>query len=375
LHRNDGKIALTDDLTPLCLLAAPTTSHEIVGEGIYIGIDLDSGSELYWNMLNSPSPHAIVIGPTGSGKTITLMTLAQRIAKTYNASILVIDVKGEYKILLKGLVDRVSVFNPLSKPIDICNRTLMNILVELLQAILHLNEGSRRFLAEVIKTSCNSSSLASTLRSIPVSNIDELGKALEILQLFFESREGVDLFTMLKETLKPRSALVIELGTPVHYDYVAIIPLFFISATLTPQALSTIFNHSTIKLVLVLDEAWLYIPHTTRSIITKVLRLARSYGVSILMATQSLEDLGEYKDLILSNCGLLIALASNVKSYWMELAKYLNLSPKLINRALELQEKGEGVALLAPSKTPRFVYVDPLSSEELELLVKKLHRE
>ena len=374
LRRGNGKIVLTDDFTPLCLLASPATSHEVVNKGVYIGIDLDSGSELYWDMLSSPSPHAIVIGPTGSGKTITLLTLAQRIARTYNASILVIDIKGEYRALLDGLVDRVFVFNPLSKPIDICNQTLINILIELLQAMLHLNESSRRFLAEVLKISCSSSSLTNTLRSIPVNNVDELGKALEIIQLLFESREGVELFTLLRETLKPRSALIIELGTSIHYDYAAIIPLLFISVMLTPQVLSTILNYSDIKLVLVLDEAWLYVPYTTRDIVTKVLRLARSYGISMLMATQSLGDLDEYKDLILSNCGLFIALASNAKSYWIELAKYLNLSSRLVNRALELQERGEGVVLLAPSKTPRFVYIDPLSREELEALVKKMLR-
>ena len=303
-----------------------------------------------------------------------MLTLAQRIARAYNASILVIDVKGEYKSLLKDLLDKVSVFNPLSKPIDVCNQTLINILVELLQAVLHLNESSRRLLTEVLRISCNSSSLTSILRSVPVNNVDELGRALEIIQLLFESREGVDLFAMLRETLKPRTALIVELGISARYDYVTIIPLFFISIVLTPQTLSTIFNYSDIKLVLVLDEAWLYVPHTTHSIITKVLRLARSYGVSMLMATQSLGDLGEYKDLILSNCGLLIALASNTKSYWIELAKYLNLSPRLINRALELQEKGEGVALLAPSKTPRFVYIDPLSHEELESIARKISR-
>ena len=301
-----------------------------------------------------------------------MLTLAQRIAKVHNASILVIDVKGEYKSMLRDLLDRVTVFNPLSKPIDICSQTLITTLVELLQTVLHLNESSRKLLAEILRTSCSSSSLTNILKSIPVSNVDELGKALEIIQLLFESREGIDLFTLLRETLKPRTALIVELEASTHYDYAAIIPLFFISIMLTPQTLSTILNYSDIKLVLVLDEAWLYVPHTTHSTITRVLRLARSYGISMLMATQSLGDLSEYRDLLLSNCGLLIALASNVKSYWIELAKYLNLSPRLINRALELQEKGEGVALLAPSKTPRFVYIDPLSHEELRSVVEKI---
>ncbi len=237
---------------------------------------------------------------------------------------------------------------------------------------MSLNEGSRRLISEVLSTCCTTCRpISEILKNIPTYELGETAKALEALSLFFDSCQGLDMATMARELLQPKKALILDLEELSHYDYTLIAPLFFTVLTTIPRLLDQV-ELNEVRLAIVLDEAWSYLPYATQNTITKLLRLARSYGTSLLMATQNVDDLGSHAELVVSNSGLLIALASSYRSYWTQLARYLNLNPKLLSRALELQERGEGVALIAPSRTPRFMYVDPLDEEELYALLKEI---
>ncbi len=342
---------------------------------MYIGIDLDTGSRLYWDLHSSRSPHALVVGPTGSGKSVTLATIARRISAAYDAAILVLDLKGEYRSLLAHTIRRVANLNPLSTPIRICSqgsRNIIEALVDTLSSILSLTEGGRRLISEILSACCTACKpINEVLKNVPIYELGETAKALEALSLFFDSCQGLDMTTIAKEFLQPKNALILDLEELSHYDYALIAPLLLTVLTTVPRLLGPA-ELNEIRLAIVLDEAWSYLPYATQNTITKLLRLARSYGISLLMATQSIDDLSSHAELAVSNSGLLIALASSYRSYWTQLARYLNLNPKLLNRALELQERGEGVALIAPSRTPRFIYVDPLDEEELRTLLREI---
>ena len=64
-------------------------------EGLYLGIDVHSGEKVFWNFNKSLSPHIVVLGPTGSGKTEFLSMVSSRLSEL-GIRVIVYDVKGEY---------------------------------------------------------------------------------------------------------------------------------------------------------------------------------------------------------------------------------------------------------------------------------------
>uniref|UniRef100_A0A7C5UTC8 ATP-binding protein n=1 Tax=Ignisphaera aggregans TaxID=334771 RepID=A0A7C5UTC8_9CREN len=46
---------------------------------IYLGIDLDFGSKVYWNPTSAINSHLFIVGPSGSGKSVALSTISYRI--------------------------------------------------------------------------------------------------------------------------------------------------------------------------------------------------------------------------------------------------------------------------------------------------------
>jgi len=112
--------------------------------------------------------------------------------------------------------------------------------------------------------------------------------------------------------------------------------------------------------VVVLDELWHVIPYVTEEFVDMLARYCRGLGLTLLMATQNIDDLHPYEDAIANNCGGFIALASPSISYWYRLQKYLNLSKKNLELVSSFAGQGVGVALLAPSSMPLILYVDPL---------------
>ncbi|MEM4774901.1 MAG: DUF87 domain-containing protein, partial [Sulfolobales archaeon] len=94
--------------------------------GIKLGIDLDSGEEVYWNLDEVTSPHVLVVGPSGIGKTTFLAGLALSLNKA-GLGVLVIDPKNEYKKIFESRGKKVAHFT--------LGRNISIGLVELLKAV------------------------------------------------------------------------------------------------------------------------------------------------------------------------------------------------------------------------------------------------
>jgi hypothetical protein len=60
------------------------------------------GSEVKIGLNTAPSPHALIVGPTGSGKSWSTVSLMMRAMK-YGVRVLIIDPQGEYPSYLKSL--------------------------------------------------------------------------------------------------------------------------------------------------------------------------------------------------------------------------------------------------------------------------------
>ncbi len=113
------------------------------------------------------------------------------------------------------------------------------------------------------------------------------------------------------------------------------------------------------RYVIVLDELWHINPHIIDDLINMLSRYSRSYGISILMSTQNIDDINPYVDAIIGNCGMILALSSQSYSYWLRISKYLNLSKRMIEKALKFSEHGTGVIRVYPYYIPNLIYIDP----------------
>ena len=327
-----------------------------------MGIDLDSGNSVYWDLNEAFAPHALVIGPSGSGKTLTLSILAYRMLKSFNTTIVVFDIKDEYKDRLsKDLNIDVMDIDPFKNPLPICicneyNPVKMNRFSHTISKIYGLSEGSRKILLDLLESSCRyCTPLERIVNSIEIQEKNLILALNDIIQTFAiydtipsifhrANRASATIINLKRVFLQSKelsSTIIIYILTNILYN-------------VEPRR-----THIPSKAI-ILDEIWHTIPYISSDLISMLSRYARSFGISLLMASQSIDDLQPYIDTIVGNCSLFIALASHSYSYWHKVSRYLNLSSKLIEKALELKEKGEGVARIVPKRKPYFIYIDPI---------------
>ncbi|MDW8010697.1 MAG: DUF87 domain-containing protein, partial [Sulfolobales archaeon] len=69
--------------------------------GVKLGVDLESGEEVYWNLNESASPHVLVVGPSGMGKTTLLAELSLSLSRL-GIGVLVVDPKNEYRRIFES---------------------------------------------------------------------------------------------------------------------------------------------------------------------------------------------------------------------------------------------------------------------------------
>jgi len=81
------------------------------------------------------------------------------------------------------------------------------------------------------------------------------------------------------------------------------------------------------------------------------LRLSRSYGVSVALASQRVEDFSISASTAVINSGLLAVMPSPNPDYWRRVSKYVLLSRDDIKRLTTIISFGE--ALIRISSSPR----------------------
>lgn len=340
------------------------TTTKDAREGVYIGIDVFFGRAIHWNAKLSPRHHILVVGPTGSGKTITLTAIASRLSNLFNVTLTVFDIKGEYASLLKLFTSDATVIWDVSQiPIPICScneadedtaynvNLFINTLNSLYKLPTYVRDQIREQLIKLCKY-CYTTSLDDALRNYWIEETESIHTTLGAFSAGYTPSLPLHLLN--------QKNVVVDLSKLFLLDPKATATVVLYILKRIMRTLQNL-NLGYITKVVLLDELW-YIAQSAVEDFTNILiRYGRGYGVVLAMATQSIDDLNPYADTITENCGAVIALSSPSRGYWIRLSRYLNLSKKGIENALKLVGQGMAVARLYPYEKPFYIYIDPLT--------------
>jgi len=328
--------------------------------GVLLGRNILTNTPVFWDLGKISSPHIVIVGPTGSGKTEFLANLVREVRNAYGSNTLIIDVKGEYlsRLLRKGVraINNVlgrdlcldfrnfgnlfpkdlrssAITDLIVRGLGIKDPELINILYDIIDS--ELREEGLSFLRGL---EGRISLYESTYRAF---QLKEIVRRLEILG----SGCGNELISTTTDFLigKLRDPMIIDLSLAYSLDpsLVSLAVSALSRAILSivkdmPAALGSGWKH------LVLDEGWVYTKEISE-LVSALLRLGRSYKISVNIATQDLEDLRSLGLSVISNTGLLVAMPAAERRYWEELGSYMRINEEEITFYTSLLTIGECV--------------------------------
>jgi len=270
-------------------------SDEVV---VTVGRD-EYGSEDKIGLNTAPSPHALIVGPTGSGKSWSTVSLLMR-AMNYGVGVLVIDPQGEYPSYLKA-------HNP----------TVINILdafIDVFKPIIN-KEAWADIVSQAVGYAYNDPGLANMVFEdlIELYNAYEeypgLHEALDWLvrngkakRVWYVARALAPekTFELSQLMSAPNPVIIILRDVMVHKNYVTLIMQLFLARAYY-EGLTKPFTEK-IKNIIALDEAYLIIGSPVLEI---VVRGVRKMGFGVWIITQ---DLGDVDSKVLQNFGFSLLL-------------------------------------------------------------------
>ncbi len=338
------------------------TEAEVSNTGIIIGTDPLRNSVITWDPSSSTSPHVIVVGPTGSGKTTFLTQLVEEFRDAYGAASLIIDVKGEYKERLDSLgIKYVKLRLGEDAGVDLCKYMNMfpprwrgDVLTDVIAqsfSVFKLPELTGR-LHEAIELATSSGChnlINSLMEYIRLKGNDyytfKLATVLHKIELL-ERDDRDDMIAYIIDFLAGilNKPVILDLSYLLGLEPELVVMIVSITSNLIlsmVKEMPRVFTRA--WKLLIFDEGWLYI-RPLRGLIAPLLRLGRSYRLSVAIATQDLKDLEFLGGFAASNTGLLIALSSTDKSYWKGISSYMNINDEEVTSYISLLRKCEGVA-------------------------------
>ncbi|MDT7887373.1 MAG: ATP-binding protein [Desulfurococcales archaeon] len=337
-------------------------SRGIHKSGILIGKIINSGRNIFWNPNNSMSPHVIVVGPTGSGKTETLISISSKMHTLLSATVLIIDVKGDIENRLLG---RGHSFRSIDIP-----RTPLGSLYP-----FYIDPGSRA--GQVFDAIIN---------SFEVNDIKMQAVIYKAIKRSYEktltpswqnvlselSQEDEHVGVMISRIVDEISYLDGGKHGTGHYEIVEgemnLLSLSKISKEkeeVLGYAMNIVFqdmlNYMSSRHVdpryisgaIVIDEAWI-LTRKGRSSgrLLNLVKLSRGYGLAVLLATQSFRDFGDDWDRILENSGLLIVLSNPSKIFWSDASKFLKIDRETIEDLMVIMGRGDAIIRILPDPRP-----------------------
>jgi DNA helicase HerA-like ATPase len=353
-------------------------SRGIHKSGILIGRIINSGRNVFWNPNSSMSPHIIVVGPTGSGKTETLISIATKMHSLLSTTILAIDVKGdiEARLLKRGYL-----FRSIDVP-----RTPLGSLYP-----FYIDPSARA--GQVFEA---------IVSSFDVNDIKMQAAIYKAIKRAYEKTPTPTWQNILSELSQEDEHVRIMISRIIdeisyldggkqqigHYEIVEgeinIISLSKISKekedTLS-YAMNIVFqdmlNYMSSRHVdpryvggaIVIDEAWILTRKGRSSTrLLNLVKLSRGYGLSVLLATQSFRDFGDDWDRILENSGLLIALSNPSKRFWSDASKFLKIDRETIEELMVVMGRGDALIRILPDPRPLPVSLETETIEDLAIV-------
>ncbi len=342
------------------------TRFELRSAGVYVGTNIVTSEDVYWNVEKCLNPHVLVVGPSGIGKTETLITLLLGVSNTYSTRIVVVDVKNEYRERLLRRGYRVGV---------------LNLGVDVGLGISHLTRlVPKTFRAAYLTEMVSDSMFLSSDKEITATLYRVFNDALEFVEDGSTNFWGVikdvtssveneyvqyKLMRMVTtvESLDRGTPLINPLADSERITVVNLSNVSMLGVDYLNLSMSVLFNTIQLlymgnvsesrppKVQVVVDEAWQFLLHRV-PLLLKLLKLGRGYGVSVALATQSLHDLGELSKEYVENAGLLIALPSPDAAYWKELSKYMRISYDEVRSYTLMLGKGDALIRILPDPRP-----------------------
>jgi len=271
-------------------------SDEVV---IDVGRD-EYGSEVKIGLNTAPSPHALIVGPTGSGKSWSTVSLMIKAVTKYGVRVLVIDPQGEYPRYLKSL-------NPI-----VVN--VMDAFIDLFEPLM-----GKIAWADVVSQAVGHAYRDPELASMAFDDLIRLydayeeypglhyaldwlvrnGKAKRVWYVAsnLAPREIVDLNQLMNA---PTPVIITLRDVMVHREYVSLL-MQVLLARAYHEGLAKPFTER-VENILAFDEAYLIIESP---ILELVVRGVRKMGFGVWIITQ---NLGDVKPATLQNFGFSLLL-------------------------------------------------------------------
>ena len=273
-----------------------------------VGIDTQRRIEY----LKEPNPHALLLGSTSSGKTVTLRSFLARASLAHGVNFLMIDWNGENEEWAKGV-----------------NATVWKVPLNFKVNLFKLNGLGKEARASMAAESLTVAARLTALQSTKVKSA--------LMRFYIDGKEPslYDLWLTLCSNDRGKSNVLNQrlraIQRVVGYEPDALWNGIFTRNSLISlaglnesekslvtysllQRLSEIFDkrpelNSRLRLMVAVDEAWQFFRQergfeTSReSSLEKVVRLGRKYGFGLVISTQQIEDVPK---VFVNSCALVM---------------------------------------------------------------------
>ncbi|MEM1859505.1 MAG: TraM recognition domain-containing protein, partial [Metallosphaera sp.] len=123
-----------------------------------------------------------------------------------------------------------------------------------------------------------------------------------------------------------------------------------------------------LRVGLVVDEAWTILKDDDEyGIIGDLIKRGRGHGISLLMATQNIQDLGQNADIFMDNIGTLCFMNNGDKNFWKDVVKrYSNILDGEVENRLTFLGRGEMLVRFLGDPRPILVAHKPLTGSSFQ---------
>ncbi|WP_218260185.1 DNA import protein CedB [Saccharolobus shibatae] len=360
-------------LTPISIEKKP--SNGIIIDGILLGKD-PNNSLVFWNIAKSQNTHLLIVGPTGSGKTEFLIWLSTLLSVIYGGTIILFDIKGDIKHRLSKYKVPFQLINPLFYRLGLLDEYEIPIKIKLLQIEKILLNSFRlsKFSSSILYTYLNRLIDTSYLKyRIKWKDLEKYLNELNDFQLKYYLSKLINILSSMEDSELP------PLLNGVSENEINVIDLTLIKSEeikrlIIYSVLQEVYNKFSLEKIydiprvfLVLDEAWTILKNESEDypIVVDLVKRGRGHGISIIMATQNLEDLGDLATIYLDNIGVVVFMNNGDKKFWEEVRRFVNVDDDTLSNNLMFMGRGEALVRFLGDPRPIVIRLGNLASSSL----------
>jgi len=371
IRSDKQKIAISSQLPFLTPFSIPKSPRfEFIKDGVILGKNIESNVDILWNFNNSQNQHILVIGPTGSGKTEFLISLAVKLSILFDIKVVLFDIKGDIKYRLKKRNIPFKNLSPLIYKLDLLNtnHVLPEIRAIQLERIIYnsfrLNRVHSSLIYRAIREVINE-------KSKRVIKWDDVYYRLK--EYLLEDNELLSYFNRLINIIKITENgifnIIDALDEKINVIDLSLIKSEELRRFIIYSIITDLYNKYSrsvdedLRLMIVVDEAWTVLKSEDDSypIIADLVKRGRGYGISVAMASQNIEDLGELANIYLDNVGLLVVMNNGDKKFWQEIKRFVNINDEEIERELSFLQRGEALIRFLGDPRPLVIKIDTIN--------------